>query len=220
MMKLGEMMKKRFLLIIAMLLLTGCINIKNSNYDEIINETISSNVSIYNTYRNGYKFYLPKGLYVDNSVEYNEIIRNGRENYYLYIDLISYLNKKENTYEENTTSIYSNRFVSGERSGYIEINQKNDKYLVEIMYNYAKIEVMVEEENLKDSVSNAIIILSSINYNDKMLKNLNHENVLNYNEETIDIFKTNGRDNSNFLKYVEEYDTSSETAVPDYDLIN
>lgn len=35
--------------------------------------------------------------------------------------------------------------------GYVEVNLlKNDKYLVEIMYNYAKIEVIVDKSNLNE----------------------------------------------------------------------
>lgn len=212
-------MKRTILIILLVILLTGCVNIKKSDYENIVEETLNTKVKIYNTYRNGYKMYIPHGLYIDKSTEYNEIIKGPDENYYLYIDVISYLNKKENDYAENSDSVYSKLINDKDNTGYIEINQKNDKYLVEIMYNYAKIEVMVDENRLKNAVSNSMIILSSIYYNDRMLKNLSDDNVLNFNEETIDIFSTKGRENSNFLEYKEEYDGDYKS-VPDYDLIN
>ena len=46
-------------------LLTGCVNIQKSDYNEIISAAVTSDKKIYNTYRNGYKFYLPNGMYVD-----------------------------------------------------------------------------------------------------------------------------------------------------------
>ena len=47
---------------------------------------------------------------------------------------------------------------------------------------------------------------------------ISEEDVLNYSEETFNIFETNSND-SNFLKVVEEYDNYNEDEVPDYDLI-
>lgn len=212
-------MKKKIILILLVLLLTGCVNVKTSSYDEIINEAIKSDVNIYNTYRNGYKMYIPHGLYIDNKKEYNEIIRGSDENYYLYIDIVSYLNKKENTYKENNDYVYSKLINYGNKTGFIEIKQENDKYLVEIVYNYAKMEVMVDESHIKNAIANSIVILSSIHYNDKILSKMREDNVLNFNEETIDIFSTKDRENSNFLEYKEEYDVDR-SPIPDYDLIN
>jgi hypothetical protein len=213
-------MKKVLILLLTVLLLCGCVNINKSSIDTIINEAVTSNKKIYNTYRTGYKFYLPEGLYITSSSGYNESITDGNNTYYLYIDIVSYLNNVTSTYDANSNSYYSKPINSGDKSGYIEINLKNDKYLVEIMYNYAKIEVMIDEDEINDAVTNAIIVLSSMHYNDNILNNLSNENVLNYNEETVDIFKTNGSESSNFLEYVEEYDSDEEDAVPDYDLIN
>ena len=100
------------ILLIMILAITGCVNIKKAKYEVIINETINSRVKIYNTYRNGYKLYLPHGLYIDDSNEYNEIIRSNKYKYYLYIDVTSYLNKKNNSYNlnNNYNSLLSSNF--------------------------------------------------------------------------------------------------------------
>ena len=212
-------MKKCIILLSLILLLTGCININKSSYETIINEVLTSKVNIYNQYRDGYKYYLPHGLYVSTSKEYNELIKSERYNYYLYIDVISYLNQVKNKYKENSSSNYSFLINSGDKSGYLEINEEKDKYLVEIMYNYAKIEVIVEEKDIKKAISNAIIILSSIHYNDSVLNSINEANILSYGDEAIDIFNSkSGSDASNFLEYIEEYDPVDEE-VADYDLI-
>lgn len=211
------MKKKIFILMFALVVLTGCSNIDKLAYDDIVSLTINSNEKIYNTYRKGYKFYLPKGLVISEKSDYNEYIRGVRENYYLYVDILGHLNKREFTYEENSTSFYSKQIGNEEKKGYIEINLINSKYLVEIVYNYAKIEVMVEKDDLNTSITNAMIILASINYNDAILEN-ESSTVLNYHEKTIDIFKTHGKEKSNFLEYV-EYDEYEEKEIPDYDVI-
>ena len=213
-------MKKVAIILLALIMLTGCVSIEKSSYQEIIKEATKSKEKIYNTYRSGYKFYLPKGLYVEDSSEYNEILKGQNAYYYLYIDIISYLNKKEVSYEENKSSHYSKAIKEDNTFGYIEINRQNEKYLIEIIYNYAKIEVMVEEDDLKVAVANSIVILSSIYYNDSLLKQLSEDNLLSYSEETVDIFETRGKETSNFLKYVEEEYSDEEYEIPDYDLIN
>lgn len=207
-------LKRILLIVIAILLLTGCVNINETSYADIINNVINSQEKIFNTYRKGYKFYLPKGMYVRDNNNFNEIIKAKDDTYYLYVDILSYINKRENTYVENNEAFYSKKFSN---QGYIEINLINSKYLVEIVYNYAKIEVMVEESNLRMAITNSIIILSSVEYNDTILLS-SGSSILNYKEEKIDIFKTHGKDKSNFLEYV-EYDDFDETTIPDYDLI-
>lgn len=214
-------MKRIILLAIVILLASGCANIKNSTYESIISETTKSDVEIYNTYRRGYKFYSPVGVFVTNSKEYNEILKNDKETYYMYIDLISYLNKVEieHTPESN---VYYTKINEGNKTGYVEIKlSSSGKYLVEIMYNYAKIEVMVEETRIKNCLSDAMVILSSIKYDDAFLETISKESLLNYKEETVDIFNKKGSgDASQFLEYVEEYDNVDEETLPDYDKIN
>lgn len=213
-------MKKIIILCILLLLVTGCLNVQNSSYEEIIGEVIKANREIYNTYRKGYKFYLPKGMYVANSKDYNEVIRNKEDNYYLYIDLIGYLNKNDVEMDKGSY-VYSKAIESNGKKGYVIIQDyENDKYLVEIVYNYAKIEVIVDKDKAKNCVGEALIILSSIKYNDSFLTNLSSESLLNYKEEMVDIFdKGNKHENSNFLEYIDEYE-GNEVKVPDYDLIN
>lgn len=213
-------MKRFVILACLVLLLTGCVNVNLSSYEEIASSVTSSSAEIYNTYRKGYKFYLPIGLYVQDAKEYNEVIKSKTETFYLYIDLISYLNKNEIELEKGEY-VFSKVLDNSDKKGYIVIkNYENDKYLVEIVYNYAKIEVIVDKDRAKACVGEALIILSSIKYNDSFLTNLSSESLLNYKEEMVDIFeKGNTTDTSNFLEYVDEYD-GTEQKVPDYDLIN
>ena len=64
-----------------------------------------------------------------------------------------------------------------------------------------------ETESLKDALNNMAYILSSIKYNDDIVENLLGDEKYNLSDnETYNIFKTKKGDNTNFLKYADEFD--------------
>ena len=211
-------MKKLIILIVCFTLLCGCTKINNDNIKDIINSVVSSDNDRANQYRNGYKFYLPNNLSTIKIDDKNNVFKENDIKYYMFVDIVSYYHKVENKYQVNEKTYYSSLINYNNKSGYVEVNVKNDKYLIEIMYNYAKIEVIVNSDDIASAITNSLIILTSVNYNDDIIDNLLEEDVLNYSEETFNIFETNSND-SNFLKVVEEYDNYNEDKVPDYDLI-
>ena len=212
-------MKKIFIIILLTLTLTGCTNINDLSYTEIANN-FSYTGSKPNEYRTGYKYYLPRGMQVEEASLFNEILSDGQYLYYLYVDAVSYQKKVTFNYEKNSNSEFSASIKNDDKYGYIEINlYENDKYLVEIMYNYAKIEVIVDKQDIKLSMISAISILRSIEYNNNIIANLLEDDVLNYAEEEMDIFNTNGKDNETILIDPDDYNPVEET-VPDTDLIN
>ena len=218
-------MKKIIIILAFLLLLTGCTNINKSDITQLVNEIQTSKANLSNQYRKGYKYYLPTTLNTININNSNEILTNGKLKYYLYVDLISYYNKVNNNYNESANPYYSKNINYNNKNGYLEINSKNNKYLIEIMYNYAKIEVIVDKDNINNAITNSLILLSTITYNNDIIKNMMGEDVLNYSENTFSIFDTNNGE-SNFLEYIQKYgnyegDTEDEeNTVPDYDLIN
>ena len=212
-------MKKVLIIISLIFLITGCSNINDLTYDEIIQNfgTISSRT---NTYRTGYKYYLPRGMQVNDSTLFNEILEDGKNTYYLYVDAVSFLNQVDYEYEINTSSFYSSAISNGEYFGYVEINlTENDKYLVEIMYNYAKIEVIVDEGDINKAMLSAISILKSIVYNDSVIANLLENNVLNFAEEEFDIFNNDSNDDDYIEIGTDDFQPIEEE-IPDTDLIN
>ncbi len=211
-------MKKIILLIISLLLLSGCTKIEQQNVDKLVDQIVSSENKHPNTYKNGYKFYLPSNIIIKNSYGKNVVLTENNLNYYMFVDIISYYNKTEFNYKTNSKALISKTINHDNKTGYIEVNQKNDKYLIEIMYNYAKIELMVDESNIYTSIVNSLIILTSIDYTDEIIKNMLEDDILNYTEETFSLFETES-DDSNFLKVIEEYDNYNEEEIPDYDLI-
>ena len=211
------MIKKIIILFIGILLLTGCTYINKASYDELITSIVASNYHLVNQYRTGYKYYLPNGLDVINVSEYNEQLSDSKYNYYLYVDIVSYYNRIISDYEVNNNAIYSNKIDYEDKFGYIEINQqKNNKYFIEIMYNYAKIEVMVDKQDINNVVANSIIMLSSISYNNEILANIVGENIFEFNEEEFNIFKAK-RENSNYLEVESQniYEDVEEDIDPD-----
>ena len=214
-------MKKVILLITITFLLTGCVNLKNSSYEEIINYALNNdNINLKNNSENGYNYYLPIGLKIKEKNNYNTIFKNEKYLFYMYVDVISYYNKRKEIYGKNDKAFESIGIEKDEKFGYLEINLLDSKkYLVEIMYNYAKIEVIVDECDLKKVVSLAMSILSSISYNDTILENMIGGDTLNYSEIEFNIFDTAKNDN-NLIEYDENLEFSEEDNLPDTDLVN
>ena len=214
-----KIMKKFLVVLIAILILSGCSNIQSKDYDTLISEVASSKYDIVNTYRTGYKYYAPGNMDISNILDYNETLEDSSHKYYFYVDVVSYYNRVIENYEVNPDAYYSKVINYQDKYGYIEINKwKNGKYLLEIMYNYAKIEVIVEESFLKEAVSNAMVILASVKYNNSVLENIVGENVLTSKEIEFNIFETK-KSESNFLKVSEEDIYEDNDTVKDPDLV-
>ena len=172
-----------------------------------------------NENRRGYLYYLPKGMRIIKSSGNNEIFSKNNDMYYMYVDLISYYNKVTADYNEKNNVIFSKKIENGEKFGYLEIKKMaNEKYFVEIMYNYAKIEVIVSEKNIKESLSYALSILTSVKYQDTVLKSLMEENSLKSSEVMYNIFETADTESS-YLQIAEEYGQYEEDQSVDPDFI-
>ena len=213
------MMKRLFILCSLLLMLCGCTKISNNNINTLVNEIIKIDNNKYNEYRIGYKYYLPSGISIEKNNDFNVIFNKNNIKYYMYVDAVSYYYKVKKEYQINNNAFLSMPINNDEKYGYLEIIEKNNKYLIEIMYNYAKIEVIVKQDELSDAITYGLLILSSIKYNDDIIKSMLEEDVLNYSEESFNIFDTSTSE-SNFLKVIEEFDNYKEEEVPDYDLIN
>ena len=215
------MMKRKFviLLILISFILCGCKDIYKMSVDEIIDKSVSRNIEVYNKYRKGYKYNLPVGLTVKDSMDYNETIFDGKYTYYLFVDAVSYYNKVIDTYETSEEPYISMPISFEDKYGYIEINElKSGKYLVEIMYNYAKIEVIVKKADINVTVANAISVLTSIKFNDNVLKKMLEEETSQFGDMEFNIFET-ASENSEYLQAMEE-NVYKDDEIHDTDLID
>ena len=196
---------KKVLLLCLLLLLTGCsvVRIDTSSVDNIVNVVLSKDNQLYNHIGKGYKYYIPRGVsYIDTN-DYNDVLYSNGIYYYLYIDVISYYYDKVQQYEVNENAYYSKSISINDKDGYLEINkQDDDRYFIEFMYNYSKIEVIAEYDQINDIVLNATYILSTIKFNDNVIEAMLDDNFL-VSEEKYDIF-TSKKETNDFLKLEEE----------------
>lgn len=212
--------KKLLLILITIFCLVGCVNLNDLGYNDILNN-LSLKAKSPNTFKKGHQFYVPKGLHLEDSGDNYAILSSNNTYYYLYIDLVSYNAKSKSNYIINKQAIYSMGINYNGKSGYAEINLwENNQYLIEIVYNYAKIEVMVDENLIKKALANSISILNSIKYDDLVIENMLADDNLDYTEEIFDLFEET-KDNSNNLDFndttVEEEEKEE---IKDTDYIN
>ncbi len=213
-------MKKKILILFFFLFLScGCSTIEQESYDDILSMAMNSRVSSSNVYRAGYKYYLPKGMRIFYQEGSNEIFGYQDTRYYMYVDRVSYYHRIHEDYMKKVDVVYSEPLKKDNLFGYIEIkNTQNNKYFVEIMYNYAKIEVIVEKDRVNKAIAYAISILSSISYQDEVLSSLMGEDVLQANEVEHNIFES-AETESGYLQIVEEYgqyEEQEDTVDPDF----
>lgn len=209
-------MKKIFILLSIIVLTTGCsmynvVRIDNKNIDDIVDLVLKGKKKHENVSLDGYAYYLPKGFSLYEKTETNSILYYNKSRVYLYVDVVSYYHRVTNVdFEVSNDSYYSKKLDTNGLDGYLEITKLDSKYFVEYMYNYSKIEAVVNEADLKSAIADFSTILRSITYKDTILATLIGENVLDYNEEVFNIFRPK-REDGNFLLYDESYEEDNNT---------
>ena len=214
------MKKKRIIFCILLVLVTsGCTTIQKSSYEALIKRATESKYKLCNHIKRGYKYYLPVGLRSVSMDEYNEIIKGENTTYYLYTDLVSFYNKAKVRYEEKSNIYYSTTFTKNKNKGTVNVRQdKDNNYVVQVIYNYARVEVIATELNLKSVIANALTIVTTMNYNSDVISSLIGVDSFSSLEETVSIFDKTEVDNDQLE--VEETYTGNEEEDYDPDVIN
>ena len=212
------MSKKKLIILlsIVVILITGCsIHKLDNNLGSNIKYLLSHKTNMHNVNFDGYTYYLPKGIKFLFKEEYNSILLDKYDNkYYMYVDAVSYYHKKNVKYKVNNNSHYSKILNYNGKKGYIQIDEYKNKYFVQFMYNYTKIEAYVKKENLNDSIIEMCYILRSVKFNDKVLESLVGDNILSYKEVNYSLF--NKKSSETFLDVVEKYeDDAYKKAIED-----
>lgn len=199
-------MKKKVILFLIVLLQVGCtiVRIDTKSIDNITNVVLSKNNKLYNRIGRGYKYYVPRGVtYIDSSGSNDKLYSDGVY-YYLYLDEVDYYYKKAVKYKEKNNTYYSKKIDNKGKTGYLEITQKGKLYLIEFVYNYAKIEALVPKAKINETVLNSSYILSTIKYNKNIIKLSLKDYLLKEKEETYEEFTRKNQDEESFLKYEEK----------------
>ena len=102
---------------------------------------------------------------------------------------------------------YSNKLDYNKKTGYINIEKVQEKYYIQLMFNYAKMEAYVSEKDLTTVVNNMCYVLRTVKFNDDVLESLIGDNVLSYQEENFTLFDTESS-KKDFLEVVEDNDSS------------
>ena len=198
-------MKKVMVLLISILLLTGCYNnIVSDDTNTILNTFLGKNTKLVNTYSEGYKYYLPNEIKVDAKNDYNEVLDYNGYKYYLYVDVVGYYYKKEVDFVKDDSFYYSKYLNYNNKEGYINIEKVNDLYKIEMYYNYAKIEAYVDYDNLSKTIINMCYITNSLVFNNSVtnLELNNSDDKLK--EEKFDFYTP--KKEGNFIDYINKYD--------------
>ncbi|MCI9586248.1 MAG: hypothetical protein HFH45_06430, partial [Bacilli bacterium] len=135
------MKKKSIIICLLVFILSGCtiVRIDTTSIDNIVNVILSKDNTLYNRVGIGYKYYVPRGVtYIDSSESNDKLYSNGVY-YYLYLDEVNYYYKNVLKFKPDKSKYYSKRINNNNNIGYLEITQKKDLYLIEFVYNYAKI---------------------------------------------------------------------------------
>ncbi len=165
----------------TVLLVSGCSvrKLDNNDLGSNVKYILNSKGKIYNSYFEGYKYYVPRGVRFIKKDEHNAILSDKYDNkYYLYVDALSYYNKINIKYKIHNSSHFSKKFTYNGIDGYLQIDEEHSKYFVQYVYNYTKIEAFVSKDSLVDSITNMSIILKNVKFNDKILESLIGDNVL------------------------------------------
>ena len=133
--------------------------------------------------------------------------------YYLYVDLVAYHNKKTSLYLENEDFYFSKLIEYDDKAGIIDVKDTGNSYLIKVVYNYAKIEVKCEYKDLNEVVTNSLVILSSVTYIDDVIASNLNKNEFASAEEQVNIFD-NASVDTNYLDEVDDTYTGNED---DYD---
>ena len=216
-------MKKFISLTLLLLIITGCsiTKVKDDSFDEVVNSILYQDINLSNVSFDGYKFYLPRNTTITQKREYNLEIKDKENTYYLYISPVEYYYKTKVEHKEDNSLFYSKNLNYKDYTGYIDITKIDNKYFVEVVYNYAKVEAYVSENSLNDAFLNICYILSTIKFNDSVINYKLSNSGFDLSTEEFSIFKSKKSDD-NFLKYVEEYDkynNNSNSRAKDDDVI-
>lgn len=210
------MKKISIILLIMIFVTTGCtaVRINTDSIDNIVSVVLSKKNTLYNRIGKGYKYYIPRGVsYIDTN-ELNDKLYSEGNYYYLYIDAVGYFYKNKIDYKEKNDIYYSKK-IDGDKEGYLEINQVGNKYLINFVYNYARIEAKVEKEDINKVVLNASYILSTVKFNDNIIELMLNEEYFTNKEEQYKEFSKDNNSNSeeteekHFLEYNDDEDSAS-----------
>jgi len=215
-------MKRNLIVILCVLMLTGCVRIDESTneYDSLVKNVIYNHHDYTNEVGFGYQFLIPKGVKLIEDNSNNQVFLYHNKKIYMYVDITSYYYRNKINYKMNNNfnSFYYKEFSNNDKEGFLLIEKMDDAYFVKIVYNYAKVEFYTDSFNLNNAISISSIIIDSINYNDLVIEKILDDNKNTGTEITYKLDKPEGT-SGDFSQFLEEYITedveSEQQILPD-----
>lgn len=197
-------MHKKLILIFCLLLLSGCklVNKDNNYINNVYNCLSDKNIT--NSVALGYKYYIPKGVKKIKDYDYNQVFLVDDTYLYLYVDIISFYHDKKLQELDKSNAYYYEKFEHNGKLGYILIEECDDQYYLNIVYNYSKIEGYVSHDKVDKMITLSSIILNSVSYNRNTIEKVLEGDLGQFSEFTYEVKKPEGA-KDNFSQYLEEY---------------
>lgn len=189
-------MKKIFVLLALVFLVTGCSiqEMPNDNLEKVIDNVLTNKTDLQNQNFSGYQYYQPREVSLINKFDYNITLLHKGNKMYFYVDVISHYHKIDKEYNLKENIYLSKELEYGKKKGYINIEERDNDYFIEIEYNYGRIEAYSNKQNLTTTVINALYILNTLEFNDVVIESLIGENKIEYKEEKFNLFKSDSDD--------------------------
>lgn len=199
-------------------MMTGCTRLDN-DLSKIVDVILTKNQSV-NMVSTNYKIYVPSGMIQLEDRDYNQKFKFKDRYIYLYVDTISYYFKNSTNYDDTSVYSYFYKVLNyNNKQGYIGVNQiEDDLFYVKIVYNYAKIEFYTDKENLSLMVSNSLLMINSIVYNDSLIETALGEENNTSKEIAYELATPEGTEssfNDDLQQYVIEEEEQQEVVLPD-----
>lgn len=197
-------MHKKIVLIFCLLLLSGCklVNEDNNYINNVKNCLNKKNIT--NNVAKGYKYYIPKGVKKIKDYDYNQVFLVDNNYLYLYVDIISFYHNKELQDLKKDNVYYYEKINYNGKLGYILLEEEDDEYYLNIVYNYSKIEGYIPKGKINKIVTLSSIVLNSIDYNKNAIEQILEGDLGQFSEVTYEVKKPAGAKDS-FSQYLEEY---------------
>lgn len=191
---------KKILILLIIVICAGCtvVRIDTKNLDNITNVILSKDNKLSNRVGRGYKYYVPRGVFYIDSNGFNEKLYASGNYYYLFVDAISYHHGKEIQCVFDDNAYYTKEINSNGKKGCLQVNKVDEEYFIRFFYNYARIETTVTEKDLGKAVLDSSYILSTVKFNDTIIKSYLDEDYFN-RENVYDKYISNS-DIDNFYR--------------------
>ncbi len=162
---------KRFIIFLALVLITGC-GVSKEQALDLAKQTFNSSNSTApkepNSETNTFSYYLPVGLSVEEKAENNLILRKGNQLFLIFSnpaeDHLSRVNYEQDQLIEEK-AILSETKEAKDKFSYLMISPyEKGKYKIIVGMGGEKGTTLSDLDNLNDSVATLLEIIHSINY--------------------------------------------------------